>query len=128
METAERTSIAGGVATIFVRDMDRAVSFYTEALGLTLKYRAGDHWAAIDAGNGFTLGLHPASERSPEPGAQGGVQLGFDIRGRMEDAIATLGSKGVEFPGPIHEDGAVRLAFFKDPDGNEHYLCEHASH
>jgi catechol 2,3-dioxygenase-like lactoylglutathione lyase family enzyme len=126
METAARAStISGGVATIFVRDMDRAVAFYTEALGLALKYRAGDHWAAIDAGGGFTLGLHPAGEGPPTPGVQGGVQVGFDVSGRMEDAIADLESRGVSFPGGIQEDGAVRLAFFGDTDGNEHYLCEH---
>ena len=53
--------IRGGNATIFVTDMDRAVSFYTETLSLRLTFRAGDHWASIDAGDGFRLGLHPAS-------------------------------------------------------------------
>lgn len=118
--------IKSGVATIFVHDMNRAVAFYTETLGMKLEYRAGDHWAQIDAGNGFKLGLHPASDGPPKPGVQGGVQLGFDIEGKMEDTVAAYEALGVSFPGGIHDDGTVRLAFFKDPDGNEHYLCEHA--
>ena len=53
------------------------------------------------------------------------MQLGFDVEGKMEDAVTAYEALGVSFPGGIHDDGAVRLAFFKDPDGNEHYLCEH---
>jgi len=52
--------LKGGNATIYVSDMDRAVAFYTETLGLGLTFRAGDHWAGIDAGDGLQLGLHPA--------------------------------------------------------------------
>jgi predicted enzyme related to lactoylglutathione lyase len=36
--------IAGGLATVFVSDMDRAVRFYTETLALKLEYRFGNHW------------------------------------------------------------------------------------
>ena len=39
-----------GVVTVYVSDMDRAVKFYTEALGFTLKERYGNHWASIDGG------------------------------------------------------------------------------
>lgn len=115
--------IEGGVVTIFVKDMDRSVRFYTEALGLKLKYRAGDHWASIDAGKGLTLGLHP-SDSEPQTG---GMQLGFDVTCPLEKAVEELQAQGVEFPKGIFNDGngAVRLAFFKDPDGNEHYLCQH---
>ena len=55
--------ITGGNATIYVAAMDRSVWFYTATLGLRLVFRAGDHWAAIDAGGGLQLGLHPATGR-----------------------------------------------------------------
>ena len=117
-------AIDGGVITICVKDMDRSVRFYTEALGLELAYRAGDHWAQIDAGKGLSLGIHPAME-GQELGC--GMQVGFNVTGTMEEAMRELESRGVGFPSGIHEDsnGNVRLAFFKDPDGHEHYLCQH---
>ncbi len=42
--------INGGNATIYVSEMDRAVDFYTKALGLSLALRAGDHIAQLKAG------------------------------------------------------------------------------
>ena len=59
--------IRGGVATIFVSQMDRAVSFYTDTLGFDLVHRSGDHWASVDAGDGLMLGLHPVSGHRPKP-------------------------------------------------------------
>lgn len=120
--------IEGGVVTIFVRDMDAAVAFYTEALGLKLKYRAGNHWASIDAGKGLSLGLHPMKPGESHEQSSNGLQLGFDVACPLQEAVEELQSRGVEFPSGIYNDGngSVRLAFFKDPDGNEHYLCEHS--
>jgi catechol 2,3-dioxygenase-like lactoylglutathione lyase family enzyme len=124
MEAPLARGLKGGVATIFVSDMDRAVKFYTESLGLKLEYRAGDHWASIDAGDGFKLGIH-LEGKGPQAGIQGGIQIGFNVTSRLEDVIGALEANGVAFPDGIHDDdGAVRLAFFRDPDGNEHYLCE----
>ena len=42
-----------------VSDLDAAVGFYTEALGLRLAMRLGGEWAAIDAGGGLIIGLEP---------------------------------------------------------------------
>jgi hypothetical protein len=42
--------IRGGDATIYVSDMQRAVDFYHGTLDLPVVFRAGDHWAEIDAG------------------------------------------------------------------------------
>ena len=55
--------IEGGTPTIYVSNMDRAVEFYTEVLGLGLISRYGNEWASVDVGKGLTLGLHPAAER-----------------------------------------------------------------
>src|SRR5262249_24344355 len=69
-------TISGGMPTIFVSDMDAAVRFYTETLGLKLLARYGDHWASVDGGNGLTIGLHPASAQNPA-GRAGSITIGF---------------------------------------------------
>ena len=67
--------INGAVATIYVSDLEEAVRFYTEVLGLKLQFQAGPHWAQIDAGGGFAIGLHPASPLSPKPGMKGSISV-----------------------------------------------------
>ena len=126
------TFIRGAMSTIFVNDLGRSVDFYTKILGLRLIYRAGDHFASIDAGAGTTLGLHPASPSAPAPGTPGATQVGLNVDKPIEDVVATLEARGVQFMsrgtdeqnGAIIEDGPVKLAYFADPDGNPLYLCE----
>jgi len=120
--------ISGGNATIYVADIDASVTFYSETLGLRLEFRAGDQWATIDAGQGFRLGLHPASEHQPSPGTPGGVTIGLAVDQPIEQVVATLKERGVVFQGPIIDEGIdegmLKLAFFTDPDGNAFYLAE----
>ena len=49
---------SSGNVTIYVTDVDRAVRFCNETLGLKLAYRFGDHWAAVESGKGPTIGIH----------------------------------------------------------------------
>ncbi len=118
--------IEGGTPTIYVSDMDRAVEFYTEVLGLRLVSRYGDEWASVDAGRGMTIGLHPAAERMGAPGTLGSINIGFNVTESIDEVVRTLESRGVTFDGPIKGDanGSIRLAFFGDFDGNSLYLCE----
>ena len=113
-----------GVVTIYVSDMDRAVQFYTQALGFALKERYGNHWASIDGGPGLTIGLHPATAEVPA-GRQGSIALGLYLSQPIAEAVKTLTSRGIAFTGPvINDDGMLSLAFFTDPDGNSLYLAE----
>jgi predicted enzyme related to lactoylglutathione lyase len=79
-----------------VDDMDKACAFYANAMGLKLKFRDGERWAAFDAG-GVTLALAGGAERASTP-----VSLGFKVAnvdqataqvlaggGRLEKATAT---------------------------------------
>ena len=118
--------IEGGTPTIYVSNMDRAVEFYTEVLGLRLISRYGDEWASVDVGKGLTLGLHPAAERMGAPGTLGSINIGLNVTQSIDDVVRTLESRGVTFDGPIQGDtnGSIRLAFFGDPDGNSLDLCE----
>ncbi len=115
-----------GIATVYVSDMDRAVRFYTETLGLNLTRRIGSEWAEVDAGGGFGIGLHPhgGDQHTPPPGASGSISIGFEVDEPLDSVVEKLKSRGVRFHGPIVNDDPVRLAFFGDPDGNALYLCE----
>jgi catechol 2,3-dioxygenase-like lactoylglutathione lyase family enzyme len=117
----------GGNATILVSDMDRAVAFYVETLGLALVYRTGGDWASIDAGGGFGIGLHSARHGGPQPGTGGSITVGLTVAGPIEEVVATLQARGVPFHGPLLDQGFVKLAFFTDPDGNALYLSESPS-
>lgn len=113
--------ITGGNATVFVSNMDNAVRFCTETLGLRLTNRFGDHWATVDAGKGLTIGLHPASAKYPAPGTKGGIILGLEIGMAIERAIDRLREQGIEISG-IVRDSPGNFAHFEDPDGNSIYL------
>ena len=116
--------ISGGNATVFVSNMDNAVRFYTEALGLSLVERYGDHWATVDAGRGFIVGLHPASPKYPAPGMKGGIMLGLEVTVPLESLLKQLKDKGVRITGDIEQGQGGSFAHFEDPDGTPIYLWQ----
>ncbi|HEY6277751.1 MAG TPA: VOC family protein [Streptosporangiaceae bacterium] len=118
--------IAGGSPTVYVSDMDAAVQFYTGVLGLQLEFRAGDHWASVNAGAGLRIGLHPAGEHTPPPGTRGAITIGLLVDEPIDTVVARLTERGVPFAGPVRAERMLKLAFFHDPDGNELYLAEPA--
>jgi len=114
---------SGGNVTVYVSDMDRAVKFYSETLGLKLAYRFGNHFASVEAGRGLTIGLHPASAQMPA-GRKGSMAIGLELSGSIQDAIQALQAKGVRFQTEANEGKAGRFAGFEDPDGNPLYLAQ----
>jgi catechol 2,3-dioxygenase-like lactoylglutathione lyase family enzyme len=108
--------------TVMVSDMDRAVKFYVETLGLKLKSRYGDYFAQVEA-PGTTIALHPSSKNGPQPGKSESLSIGFGVDD-IESAIVLLKDKGVTFSGEVVRDGPVKLAFFTDPDKNPLYLSQ----
>jgi catechol 2,3-dioxygenase-like lactoylglutathione lyase family enzyme len=116
--------VSGGNATIFISNMDRAVHFYTEVLGMKLTNRFGDHWATVDAGKGLTIGLHPASAKYPTPGTKGSMMLGLEIDEPIEAVVSRLSEKGVRFTGSIVQEMSGKFIHLEDPDANEIYFWE----
>jgi predicted enzyme related to lactoylglutathione lyase len=116
--------ITGGNATVFVSNMDRAVQFYTEVLGLKLTNRFGDNWATVEAGKGLTIGLHPSSPKYPAPGTKGAIMLGMEVEEAIDKVVARLAEKGVPVKAPIVRSEAGNFVHLEDPDGNEMYLWE----
>jgi CreA protein len=103
----------------WVRDMDVAVTFYTDVLGLTPTRRAGNEWAEFEAGP-IRLALHGAEDAQP-----GGGTAVF----RVEDLDAArwrLEERGARFEDGVGEvEGFARFATFHDPDGNALQLIEY---
>ncbi len=116
--------ISGGNATVFVSNMDAAVQFYTQVLGLKLSNRFGDSWATVEAGKGLTIGLHPASPKYPAPGTKGAMMLGLEIDEAIDGVVARLSRKGVQIKGSIMREEPGNFVNLEDPDGNEIYLWE----
>lgn len=116
--------ISGGNATIFVSDMDRAVKFYTETLGLKLRMRAENFWAEVQAGDTLVLGLHPASPSAKDPGTEGSIQIGLTVDEPLEKIQARLKDAGVQFEGDIIDDEPGRFVQLRDPDGHRLYFWE----
>jgi catechol 2,3-dioxygenase-like lactoylglutathione lyase family enzyme len=111
------------VVTIFVSNMDRAVKFYSEIMGLEIIFRFGEHWAQLKSADGMTIGLHPASKENPA-GVKGSMQLGVSVTEPIQKVVEEMKSKGVKFIGPIRDDDQLLFANFEDPDGNPLYLAE----
>ena len=106
---------------LFVADMDRAVAFYRDTLGLSLEYRAGDDWAQFEAGP-IKLGLHAAAGGEVRPGGT----VAFTVTD-LETSRAGLAAEGVSIG---HEGGGERgeprFVEFADPDGNALALFEYS--
>jgi catechol 2,3-dioxygenase-like lactoylglutathione lyase family enzyme len=107
--------------TVMISDMNRSIKFYVETLGLKLRSRYGDQFAEIEC-SGLTIALHPAVARGPRPGNSESLSVGLGVAD-IDSAMTKLKGKGVSFS-RVSNDGPVKLAFFKDPDGNPLYLSQ----
>jgi catechol 2,3-dioxygenase-like lactoylglutathione lyase family enzyme len=118
--------ITGGNVTVYVSDMDRAVAFYVNQLGLKLRQRWGNHWAEIQVGDTLVIGLHPKTEKGPAPGTSGAMSIGLTVDEPIDQVVQRLSATGVQFRGPVVQDtnAGLSFAFLGDQDGNDLYLCE----
>ncbi len=109
--------MASGVAAVWVpvTDMDRAVAFYRDVLGLSVRSQDSD-WSEIDA-DGLMIGLNGREHASA--GSEGGAVISFQPDGSIEDEVEQLRSKGVEFTGGISDHEWGRIIPFKDTEGND---------
>ena len=110
--------LAIGQIAVTARDLDRAVTFYRDALGLRFLFRAGERMAFFDCGGvRLMLGL-------PEPGEAAGRGSILYVRtDGIEGAHEALRSRGVRFEAEPHrvarlEDHELWLAFFRDSEDN----------
>ena len=95
----------------FVADMDRAITFYRDVIGLPLKFQSPG-WSEFNTGE-ISLALHPASAQNPP----GKLEMGFHVPD-LQQFHAEMTGKGVQFPmAPVKQDYGRTLAQFVDSEG-----------
>jgi catechol 2,3-dioxygenase-like lactoylglutathione lyase family enzyme len=93
--------IRGGFVRLQTSDLDRALRFYIETLGMKLVEQAAGA-AVLDAGDGFHLRLEAGAGGAP-------TAITFLVKVPLAEATSIYENRGVVF------DAGAR---FRDPDGN----------
>jgi catechol 2,3-dioxygenase-like lactoylglutathione lyase family enzyme len=117
-----------------VADLDRAVAFYRDYLGMKEVERWGEPRPGVWLAMGIhqALGLWPATSGGPGVGlydSRGGVHVHFALHvklGTLDSWIAQLRAAGVEVRGPVDFQPGNRSIYVVDPDGNVVELAEWA--
>jgi methylmalonyl-CoA/ethylmalonyl-CoA epimerase len=105
-------------ASINVHDVEKAVAFYRDALGLRFLFQAGPKMAFFDCGGVRLMLAMPERPEFDHPGS-----IFYFKVADIQAVAATLASRGVQFEGPPHmiaamPDHDLWMAFFRDPDNN----------
>jgi len=96
----------------YVADMDKAVAFYRDKLGLELRFQS-PHWTEFSTGE-TTLALHLASDEHPA----GNASLGFGVED-IDSFYSSAQADGIEFTSEPKETFGHRIARFNDSEGAE---------
>jgi methylmalonyl-CoA/ethylmalonyl-CoA epimerase len=103
------------VVILAVTDLNRAVEFYRDRLGLKLT-STQEEFAFFDAG-GFTIALRGGSLKA-EPADLTSVEIAFEVE-HVKPAHRSLRALGVEFKRePRIVTGTTWATDFRDPDGH----------
>jgi catechol 2,3-dioxygenase-like lactoylglutathione lyase family enzyme len=94
----------------FVKNMDAAVKFYRDTLGLPLKFESPD-WSEFTTGE-VALALHPSSDNNPP----GKMELCFHVED-LAKFYEEMRAKGLRFTmPPTEQDFGRLLAQFLDSE------------
>jgi lactoylglutathione lyase len=108
-------------AAVFVNDLDRAVEFYRDMLGLPLRAR-GSFGAEFLEGE-TRLGVHPAAHADAKAMVGRHTGLTFRVDGLLH-LCGDLHARGVRFLAePTQQEWGI-MALVADPDGNVIALWE----
>ena len=110
------------IATIAVKDLATAARFYEDTLGLTRGHAEGDEAIAFESGD-TTINVY----RSKFAGTNKATAVTWAVDD-VDGVVRMLKAKGIKFEhydlpdtrreGDVHVSGDVKVAWFKDPDGN----------
>ncbi len=111
------------VANIVVKNLETAKRFYEATLGLTPVGGQDEELIVFRSGN-TTLNVY----RSHYAGTNQATAVTWAVGETIEDVVQALKAKGVTFEhydmpemtreGDIHRADTMKVAWFKDPDGN----------
>jgi catechol 2,3-dioxygenase-like lactoylglutathione lyase family enzyme len=111
------------VANLAVKDLAVARRFYEDTLGLAQVDAEGDEVVVYRSGN-TRINVY----RSSFAGTNQATAVTWQVGGDIERLAAALKAKGVRFEhydmpdtkleGDLHVMGGMKVAWFKDPDGN----------
>ena len=115
------------IATVAVRDLQAARNFYERTLGLKLVHTEGEEALTYQAGKSQLLVY-----RSQYAGTNKATAVTWMVGEDVERLVRDLKAKGVAFEtydmpdmtvhDNVHSAGGMKVAWFKDPDGNIHSL------
>jgi glyoxylase I family protein len=114
------------------RDVNRAVAFYTQHLGFTLKHQQGSAFASVSCGgiDLFLSGPESSGARPMKDGQQqtpgGWNRLVLAVAG-LPACVSSMKARGVAFRNDIVEGPGGKQIQVLDPDGNPIELFEPAS-
>lgn len=112
------------IAMIAVKNIQDAAKFYEGTLGLARDSTEGEEVITYRSG-GSRINVY----RSQYAGTNKATAVVWNVGGEIDAIVASLKSKGVTFEhykdmpgitvqGDIHVGGGMKVAWFKDPDGN----------
>lgn len=106
--------------TLTVSDLQRAIDFYGNVLGLEKKYQFGDY-AGFDCG-GVEIGLKTWGELEKPRKGEPCIDLLVE---NVDESYTALKGKGVSFTEPPKDTPwGGRMAVFSDPEGNSLQLIQ----
>ncbi|HUP00963.1 MAG TPA: VOC family protein [Gemmatimonadota bacterium] len=110
-------------SNIAVRDLETARKFYEDTLGLTQVGAEGEELIVFRSGN-TTINVY----RSEYAGTNKATAVTWVVGEDVEGVVGALKAQGVAFEhydmrgmtreGDVHVGGDMKVAWFKDPDGN----------
>ncbi len=112
MISVERTDFVA----VLTEDVERAVRFYGETLGLRRNELAHPDWPEFETGN-VTLSIAPVHQIGRDELTPSTSPIALRVPD-VAEARRKLEEAGVEFMGETFDSGVCHMAFFKDPDGN----------
>ena len=111
------------IATVAVADLDVGRQFYEGVLGLKVVHAEGNEALTMQSGKASLIVY-----RSQYAGTNKATALNFRVGEAIGEIVSALEKKGItferyDFPdarheGPLHIMGPMKVAWFKDPDGN----------
>lgn len=109
-------------ASIPVTDLDRAIAFYRDTLGLGVdtdsEFMPGMRWVMMRPGDARTKLHFDLVEKMPDATRPAIPFISCDVAGDVERVRAAGGTIDVE-PGPAPWNAETTFAMFRDSEGNQ---------